>query len=76
MRENMMYCSNLSDHIQYLTNKAIEFETKAENSDSQSEFNNNWLKYKDIKSELKYQSAIYKNNCGMYNLFCRVLLKN
>jgi len=71
MREKIIFCSNLNDHIGYLTNKAIEYDTKMEESENKCEFNKNWLRYKDIKSELKYQESIYKNQCGMYDLFCR-----
>lgn len=75
MRENILSCSILSDRIDALTSKAIEFETRAETSKTDKEFYLNYSRYKEIKSELKYQETIYKKDCGMYNLFCKNLFK-
>jgi hypothetical protein len=76
MRDHIVFCSELRYNIDYLTKKGIEYEIIVEQSENKSEFNNNWLKYKDIKSALKYQSILYKKNCGIYDLFCKALFKN
>jgi hypothetical protein len=75
MRENMMFCSALSDKIDYLTKKAIEFENKMDKSESTKELNLNYNIMMDIESERKYQQSIYKHQCSMYDLFCKNLFK-
>lgn len=72
----MLMCSGLSDKIEYLTKKANDYEKKLEESETKCEFNNNWNKYQEIKSNLKYYSKQYKHNCGMYQLFCRSFFSN
>jgi hypothetical protein len=75
MRETIIHCSYLKDKISFLQQLAIQTETEAEMADSNKEFNNKYIDYKEVKSELKYTRNLYKNNCRLYDIFIGKLYK-
>ena len=76
MRENILHCSYLQDKIKFLTALANQTEQEAEFAQSDKEFECKYINYKDVKSELKYTKAIYKNDCRLYNLFTSKLYRD
>jgi hypothetical protein len=75
MRENIIHCSYLKDKISFLRKLAIQTESEAEMADSDRDFNNKYIDYKEVKSELKYTNTLYKNNCRLYDLFIGKIYK-
>ncbi len=76
MRESIINCSYLKDHIKYLQTLSTNIEAEFENNVKKNEFNRKYMEYQDVRSQLKYAKMTYKYNCGLYELFCSNFYKN